>query len=500
MSIKKKIIAGSFIDIFGSVLAAIISFVLIRLYFDVLTKEEYGLWLAINGLASLISLVDLGVDQYFTTVIANDKTFFDSHFNTEFSNSIFIKSVISTLFFIIGVFLFIFLSSIIDINPEYLSVAKITIAVNICYFMFNIFFSSANTILIGRNHFSLVNSITIFSNVISGILTYSLLVSGYGIVSFPISLFVLALIQFLILAKIINKKYPHIRFGKVNFKGKRGMINYSFSFQIIKLAHIIRTQYIVIAINNLAGPSFVTIYNMSNKIPSMIPGYFSKIVMPMFPSLSMFVSNDDYKSSANVILKLTKVLFRFAFFFSIAVYIFNEAFVNLWIGKDKFGGSSIDVWNIIYMFILSAFSGFGIIIYSTKKFEKWTYLAILEIFLVIGLSYLLNHYYGFVGIISGFVLGSIPSQLYLAYISLKQIKLNFTELFKEYISYIIVPNVLSLFIAFLLKYFLVFNNWSTLIGAIFVYTLTHFILYEGVKFFRYKNSDIKLRIVKSFDL
>ncbi len=500
MSNKKRIITGSLVDIFGSVLATVVSFILIRLYFDVLSKEEYGLWLAINGLASIISLVDLGVDQYFTTVIANDKAFFDSKFNTEFANSIFIKTVISTLFFIIGLFLFITLSSIIEINPKYLSVAKITIAVNICYFMFNIFFSSANTILYGRNHFALVNTITILSNITSGILTYCMLSFGYGIVSFPLSLFLLSLIQFLILATIIFKKYPHIRLGKVNFEGKRGMIKYSLSFQIIKFAYIIRTQYLVIAINNLAGPAFVTIYNMSNKIPSMIPGYFSKIVLPMFPSLSMFISSEDYKSAANITLKLTKVLFRFAFFFGIAVYLFNEAFVNLWIGKDKFGGYSIDVWNIIYMFFISAFSGFGIIIYSTKKFEKWTYFAILEVFLVVILSYVLHNIYGFTGIISGFVLGSIPSQLYLAYISLKQVKYDFKELLKGSIGYIFIPNIFSLVIAFLIKTLVELSNWQILILSIFIYTLAHFLFYEGIKFLKYKDSDFQTRLLQSFSI
>jgi O-antigen/teichoic acid export membrane protein len=500
MSVKNKIILGSSIDVVGSITTAVLSFALIRLYFEVLTIEEYGLWLTINGLASLISLVDLGVDQYFTTVVANDKTFYDESFNTEFSNSIIIKLIVASFFLIIGGFLLFFLSSIIDIKSSSLSIAKITIAVNIIYFIVSIFFNSANTILVGRNHFSLVNSSTIFSTILSGGLTYLLLVIGYGIVSFPLALLIASFCQFLFLFYTVRTRYPHIKLGRVELKGKKEMISYSFSFQILKWAHIIRTQYIVIAINNFAGPSFVAIYNITNKIPSMIPAYFGKIVGPLFPSISRLIGDEDYVSVGKITIKLTKILFRFAIFFTIAIWLFNESFIDLWIGKDKYGGDLLEIWNIIYMFAFSAFSGFGIIIYSTKKFEKWTAFSIVEIFLVVALSYLLHRQYGFLGLIAGYVIGSVPTQFYLAFIALRQINLSVLSVVRQSYRYVLVPNLPSVITGFLIKELFVISSWIQFVTFVGAYAVSHFILFEGFAFFFSKRDSFKDRIIDSFSV
>ncbi len=496
--LKSKIIKGSFIDIFGTLLATIVSFVVIRLYFQVITKDEFGLWLAINGVASLIALVDLGIDQYFTTLISSDGTFFHKNFNTDLSNTIIIKIFIAVFFSILGLLMFIFLANIINIQPGFVDIAKITFGVNVVYLILNIFFNSANSVLLGRNHFSLVNSVIIISSISSSLFTYFLIKSGYGIISFPLALLAMAVLQFGVLFYFVKKKYPHIRFGKVNLKGKREMISYSFSFQLLKWSYIIRNQYIIIAINNYAGPSFVTLYNMTNKIPQMLPAYFSKIVMPFFPSFARYVNEGDYESIRNVVIKVTKVLFRYALFFGIALYFFNKSFVYLWVGKDKYAGADVEIWLIVYMIALSAFCGFGIIIFSTKKFEKWTLFSVVEIFVVIILSYVFNKYYGFYGIIAGFVIGSIPVQFYTGIIALRQIGLDLKNILYKMTTYVLVPNVLSVFIGTVMIKLVNIQSWFMLISMSIIYTLFHFAFYEGVKFLFSKEKGFKNRLINSF--
>ena len=498
--IKSKILKGSFIDIFGTILSTIISFVIIRLYFQIITKEEFGIWLAINGVASLIAIVDLGVDQYFTTLIANDKTFYDKTFNVNFSNALVIKVFVAVFFLVVGVIMFILLENIITIPGKIIFVAKETFIINILYLIINIFFNSANSILLGRNHFSLVNSILILSSIGSSITTYFLLKFSYGIISFPLALLLISIIQFFIMLYVIRQKYPHISLGKVNLKGKNEMISYSFSFQILRWAHIIRTQYIIIAINNYVGPMYVTIYNMTNKIPQMVPMYFNKIVMPLFPSLAKYVSEHNYDAIRKIVIKLNKVLFRFSIFFCIAVSIFNKYFVYLWVGDDKYAGKWVEIWLIIYMLAFSAFCGFGIIIYSTKKFEKWTLLSIIEIFLVMILSYILNKYYGFSGIIGGFVLGSILTQFYIAIIALRQIGLSLSLFLTEIYKYILYPNIISLVVGFLINKYFMIDGWAELIYVATFYTISHFLFYEGMRFTISKEEDIRKRLINSFSI
>ncbi len=490
-NLKNKILLGSSIDIIGTLIAAIFSFILVKLYFNVLTREEYGIWLAINGLASLISLIDIGVDQYFITLIANEKHFYDKSFRNELSNTIFIKFIVVIIFTTIGIILLHFLPFIVNIPSRYLIIAKTTFTINVLYFVLNIFFNSANTILIGRNHFSFVNSITVLSTIGSGLLTYLLLINGLKILSFPLSLLIFGVLQFIIFFIYIKKRYPHICLGKINLSRKSGMINYSFSFQILKWAYLIRTQFIIVAINNLAGPVFATIYNITNKIPSMIPVYFSKIVLPFFPSFSSKIADNDFDYVNKMVIKLFKIVFRFSIFLSVCVFLYNKDFIRLWIGINNYGGNIINFWLVFYMFISASFSGFGIIIYATKKFEKWTILSLVEIFIVITLSYFLNKFFNFPGLIAGFAIGSVFTQFYVAIISLRQLGLDYKYLISQVYKFSLIPNIISLFFAFLFHKFFIINSLFDLIFQVCVFVLLHFLFYDFTLIFFKKRDIIK---------
>lgn len=500
MSNKKKIIFGSLIDVIGNIVSSIISFIFIKLYFNIVSKEEYGIWLAINGVASLIGLVDIGVDQFLITQLTNPSLFRDKKINTILSNSLVIKAIIALLFFIIGFIVFSFLSFFIKVPYNYLEVAKITFLVNVVFIIFNIFYNTTTTILISKNHFSLVNSVVVSGSILNSFLVFFLLKKGLGIISFPITLLLIGILQFLMLFFFIRKNYPHISLGKIDLKGQREMISYSFSFQITKVSYVVRNQFLFIAINNIVGPVYVTLYSITNRIPQMVGIYMNKFVNPFFPTFCELVNQNDNDKLKSLVIRMTKFLIRFSIFFCMGVYFFNERFISIWVGVDKFSGYLSFAWLLLFTFITSSFCGFGIIIYSTKKFEKLPAVSIVEVILTITLTYLFGISHGFIGVLAGFVIGSSISQFYMAYISFKQIGLSIKEFFKNSYSYIFYPNIISLL-------FLFFIGWKADVSNIYkflfwclVYLLSNLCYLEFPKLFKSKEKGFINKLKFAFQI
>lgn len=497
---KKGIYQGIFFDYLGTLINAIMSFVMLRFYLEYVTKEDYGIWLTIFGVASVIGVVDIGIDQFYLTIIPNDKKFFNNSFSRELTRFIVLKFFIIIIFFVFGLIIYYNLENIIDIPIKKLIISKQLFIATIFLLLFNIFSSTLTTILYGRSHFSFINIIVniclFFSNVIALILLYW----SYGLVSFPLSQLVMSIAQFIIFFLFVKKKYPHLKFGKLSLLGQFEMLRYSFSFQVLKWAFIIRTQSLILIINNLIGPGGVSTYNITNRLPQMVPTYLNKIVTPMFPSFSKLYFSNDVINMREMSIKLFKVLSRFGIFLSFGIIFFNKSFVTLWINSEFFVGDSFNLVLSIYILLISISSCFGIIIYSTKNFGKWPLLSVLEIFLTIFLSIFLGQKFGFIGILIGFLIGSMITQFYLIFISLKQIDLSLTRLICESYFYILLPNAFSIFIGFIIVSTIEVNSWSKLVLALFIYLVSHFFVLELNNFFKFDGAGFKNRVYYTFKL
>lgn len=499
MSKRKKILSGITIDYAGSIIVTIVGFVVVPFYFNYITNEEFGLWVAIAGISAMITMVDLGTDQYLTTLTASDEKFYAPNYGDYLTSLLLIKTIVSFLFGLIGVIMYLFLTKLLDIELMYLEEAKISFLIGIVILVLSGYFSTISTILYARHHYSLINSFIAISAISTSLGTVGLLHFGFGIVSFPLAQLTTIIVQHIILFVYMLKNYPHIRLKIKNFHfiDKKEIIGYTTTFQILRWVHTLRTQYITIAINNLVGPIYVAQYNLTNKMPQMVPSYALKIVNPFFPIIADLFYKGKLKEIQEVFIKISKVLFRIGLFFGIVIFFLNESFVTLWVGKDKFAGSTIILFLTIYMFVYVAFGAFGIVVYASRKFEKWTIWSIVEIILSVVFSYLFSFSYGLLGIVLGFLLGSMVTQFYLFGMVLRQLNLSKLFFLNLTLTYSISSNFLPLlFGVFILNFFSV-NSWIAFTIVGFGFVLFGFII-DFIKIYKSKEVGIKNKIYKVF--
>lgn len=497
MSNRKKILSGISIDFAGSIIATIVGFVVVPFYFNYISTEEFGLWLAIAGLSALITMVDLGTDQYLMTVTASDEKFYAPNYADYLTSILLIKTIVSFLLGSIGVIMYLFLTKLLDIELMYLEEAKIAFLIGVVILVIGGYFSTISTILYARHHYSLINSFVALFAIFTSFSTVVLLHFGFGIISFPLSLLITTVIQHVILFVYMLKNYPHIRLKIKNFHfiDKKEIIGYTTTFQILRWVHTLRTQYITIAINNLAGPLYVTQYNLTNKITQMVPSYAVKIVHPFFPTIADLFHKGEIEKIQEIFIKISKVLFRIGLFFAIAIYFLNESFVALWVGEDKFAGNMIMVLLVVYMFVYVAMGAFGIVVYASKKFEKWTNWSMVEIVVSVVLSYLFSFSYGLFGIVLGFVLGSMITQFYLFGMVLRQLNLSKLLFLDLTLKYSIISNFLTLFFGIFVLYFLNIDSWMMFMIVGFGFVLSGFLV-DFIKIYNSKEVGIKNKMYK----
>lgn len=499
---KKAIVQGISIDYIGSILSVVLGFVAVPYYLNYISKEEFGLWLAINGVIAIIALVDLATDQLLTTVTASDIKFYSEEYSDYLSSVMLIKVIVSVVLACFSAILYYFLTNIIDIDIMRQSEAKFVFVIGATVLIIGIYFSTITTILYARHHYSLISSFTNVFTMLGTLGTILLLSLGYGIAAFPLALLATAVIQNSILFVIMKRKYSNVRLRikNFNFVDKRNILGYTASFQILRLMYTLRTQLINIFINNLVGPVYLTQYNLSNRLTQIAPTYSAKLVMPFFPSMSDLFQKCEIDKIANLFIRITRLLSRIAVFSGIAMIFLNKFFVMLWVGEDKYVGNAVNCFLVLYMVIYVAMAFFAIVIFASKKFERWVVYAILEIIITISSSYVLSLSYGLVGIVMGFVLSSLLTQLYLFNIVLRQLGLKKTTFSKKIIIYSVKPNILPFAAACVLSLFGVrANSWLSFVIIVCIFIVLHFVV-DSFGFMNSNKIGIKDKLIDAMDI
>ncbi len=493
---KKAILQGIFVDYFGAILVVLAGFIAIPFYLTFISKSEYGLWLAINSVVLMVALADLATDQFLTTVTSNDEKFHSEEYADYLTSILIVKTISAVVVAGISSILFVLLASLLDIEISLQQSAQLTFILAVLALVCGIFINALPTILYARHDYSLVNAyINIFS-IASIIGVYFLLKLGYGIIAFPIALLISTALQGLIFSMILRRRYPHIKLKTKNFKfvGKSEIFGYATNFQALRWLYTFRTQYISIAITNLVGSASLSQYMLTSRFAQLGPTFSAKFAQALFPSMANLLEKGDVQKVAQLFIKASKVLTRGAIFSGIVLLALNKSFVAIWVGADKYAGDGVLIIIVIYMMIYIAMAQFAIVIFASKKFEEWVYWGLIEIVLAIIFSYYFSIWLGLTGVVMGFVLSSMPTQMYLFRIVLRQLELGALKFLEEIVRYSIKPNVIP-FVAACTMIFLQIEvrTWSNLIGFASLLLFLH-LLFEAILVLNSKQIGLKNKI------
>ena len=444
---------GIFSDTLVTGITSIVNLIALPLYIALIGASEYGLWLTILGLVSVLTLIEIGVDQYLISELsATEKGLCVKKLVV--NEAVFIKVYTSLVYCFVGYFICKYSHLLLPPGALLVEYSQITVIVTVSYFVANNFLNLFSSILFSQKRFEVINYINGLISVLNVVLTLVGLKMGVGIAAFPLSMLVTALMQTYFYYRIYGEKFDlRLRDFFIKKNINISLYKYSISFQALKLVHYYRNQFIYLIIGNVAGAQAVTAFSVVIRLPQMASTIISKIVSPIFPILNQDLSLGNISEVQKIFIRLSREFFRFAFLSAIVLYLVNPIFIKLWVGPEYLKDTDYMLVYLIYFVIIQGMSGFGIVIYSTQNFEKWPQIAILELLISIPVVWYFGSKYSTYGIILSFLLCSLISQIYLGRIVLKQLRIHTRAFFKTVFFYSIIPNIAAMIAIFAMNIF-----------------------------------------------
>lgn len=414
MNNKSNIIQGIASDSVIFVLTIIISLAVIPIYLNFITVEEYGIYIAIQGIVALVSLADIGLPIYTEKKLSNDDFFNSDNLISYLHSAQIFQYILGICLLFIGYVIYLNVDSILNINSEYAILAKELFLFAWYSVVVGVWFGLNHAIVRSRHELKYMNILGFTRFLIVNALTIIFLYFGFSLIWFGVSILIATIIINLILAFKVYKKYRINLFIPHSFSLnyiKDGW-TYIKQFQVLRIAQVSKTSLFTVLLSNYGGQQLVAQYNITSKIPQLIPGFVSKIIMNFFPSISSYFETNEKEKLVLYYEKIFKLGVFTILFCLYALFSLNELFIQIWVGIDKYTGFEIFMFILVNFVVMTLISFTGIIIQASGKFKKMPLLAFLEVIVFVVLSYILFQYFGLLGFFIGYSLSILIGLCY----------------------------------------------------------------------------------------
>jgi len=384
----------------------VISLLLVPVTINYVSNIYYGIWLTISSLVGWMSFLDIGlgnglrneVTKAISTHKYNDARIYIS---TTYAILAIISFCLLIVLSIANTFVnwnkFLNLPSDITENVSYVMLLLaysfcIQFVVQLIITILNAFHEPAKASLL-----TLIGQI----GVLLGVLIAKTFIAGSLHVLVWILTFIPIAVLFFSSAILFNTKLKLVspRFDKVNFKYAKNILNSGSSFFVIQIGAIILFQTDNIIITKVLGPEFVTEFNVSYKLFSVVTMIFAIILTPYWSAFTDAYVKEDYTWMRKNIKKMRLVwlclssgaiLLLFISPFMFKIWVGNTVRINIQFSCFLVIYIIINMWQTIHVYFLN---GLG-------KIRIQLFLVILSGILNIPLSFYLGRLFGLSGVIS----------------------------------------------------------------------------------------------------
>lgn len=507
---RKAILKGVSSDYIFSFIMIVANIAIIPIYLLFITISEYGLWLVITSLLALVTIFEFGGDTYLVKQLSNSKIFNTTTSVAYIYISFALKGIL-TILYVVYMFLIVFVfNEKLLIEHQINNLGIYTFIVGVVYLIILQILSTLSSILISQNMLFKINSMNFLINIFNLAITIVLMIFGLNIMSFAIAQLTTCIVATIWLSKEvydihISLKPTNETIKEIKHKGP-ALIKESFkylkSFYFIRMLHLFRNNFMNIFLSGAVSNSIVAIFNITNKIPSLIPGYISKITNALFPTYSENFADNNIKNLKKSFINIFSLIVRASLFVIICLIFLNAHFVKIWVGASSFAGPAISLALIFYLIPACISAIVGSIIYASGKFGKYNLFAVIEIILTIVLTFFGFKLYAFAGAVIGFVIPINLTVIFLIMHSSMLLEINIADLMTNIFKKNITPFASSLLSAFIMSIFFMNNpEWLSLFIFVIVVFVCNIFFKEGIAIIKLKDfskESIKIAFSKDF--
>lgn len=395
----------------------IVSLLSVPILIYYLSKEQYGIWITLYSVVQWTSFLDIGLGNglknKLTIALAEDD--FEKgkfYVSTTYACMMAIFSVVA----VIGYILVPYISwySLFNLSLTYQNVLVVTMRVLIVAFCLQMIFNTLTNVIYAYQLNFLSALLNLLSQILILLLIFFLFITflpSLKIVAFCfgfIPVLVFGISSYFFYKRKFRKIAPSWKY--VNFAYAKDIFTLGGNFFIIQFAFIVVYQTVNILISKIAGPIYVTQYNIAYQYLSVPVMLFSVFLSPLWPAVTDAYQRGDYVWMINVYNKMKK-LFVFSLIVIIVMVLISPYVYDFWVGKDVGIQTQLTILVATYMVINIWNSFHSTILNGMGKVRIQIIFSVLGMFFTIPIAVWLGTLWGVYGILIAMVILSVPTAI-----------------------------------------------------------------------------------------
>ena len=374
--------------------------------------QQYGLFIFINTISSLLGVISSGVE-------ASSIKYLSEY--TGKNDPVSIRKLVSTihaLFLIVA-----FTGSIIIIDGFLIGTNKIPQSVNTdhaeLFFLFCIvalnYFISTGTKLFqvipnALERFDISAKLSIILSTATSLMFLILVLSGHGVKSMIVTQLIISIIMICVMIRISTRLLPEGRYSLGIDKSEiKKYIHFSSLSAFNNLANTSLFSLDRVLIPIFSGVSSLTYYSLPGNISARIPGVSDILTSIIFPAASNLHAAGKTEQLKMLYVRSSRLILLVSVAISTTIILYADTILRYWL-NESFAKTSTSILIILVVtsFIISLLSPVASFLLGMNKIKFNTILSVAMATLNVGLLIILLPKYGIVGAAWAYLISVTP--------------------------------------------------------------------------------------------
>lgn len=365
----------------------VISLLYTPLLLNYLGEESYGIWATILSVINWINFFDVGIGNGLRNLLAKELEQNDSK-SAKFSVSTayVVLSAISSITFLVGSIIILFLNTFIIFNTEVN--VKPALFISFTFICINFILALCKNLLYSMHQAEKVGYMTVLIQLINLIGIFLLSLNGSSnLIAVATVVGLSGLLVYMFFSGYVWRKHNFLipRFKNFEMKKLSSICSVGLKFFIIQIAALVLYTTDNIIITKLFGPVYVTPYYTAYAAFGIINGLFSAMLVPLWSKYTVAMVNKDFKWIKKSIITLNKMLIPVGIILILFVFCFKYISV-IWLQKELNYDKGLILCMGIYYFLIIWGSIYSTVMNGIGKINLQLILAVFTALLNIPLS------------------------------------------------------------------------------------------------------------------
>jgi O-antigen/teichoic acid export membrane protein len=417
MILLERVFKNSISSVIKNLISTVILFLLTPFVLYKVGMNDFGIWSLLSIISNPSSIVDLGLNAGLVFFIAKEKgksdfKYINIIFNSVFSLFLIISLIVILVLWILRTKIYI---HIFHLSSKDVSKIDLIFIFSLFTFLINFIANSFRSLLIGFQRMDISNYISLVIQIFWGIGIVIFLNLDFGLLGLACNSFIIGLINLFVLLFFCYKVFPYFRINVLffDFQELKKMFVYSSLVQLQVWLGFLYWNIIKVLISYFLNPTFVSYYEISNRIVGQLVGFLRVLVSPLMPAVAEIFSMTGKEKVKIIYQHIFKYSFLYGIFSMVGIFLFIDNFIYLWLGKRYIEiNTSAYFMMISYFFNLLTFGGCEILYGMGKPLVVILSSFISLLFLIVSFVGLIP-WLGYIGVLLSLFVSMASASIYL---------------------------------------------------------------------------------------